>query len=67
MLLYGITKGMRNETVRERLLEEPNMTLKKAIAICKSKESSRQQARALTASGETNVHSVHSKRGRGRG
>ena len=43
------------------------MTLKKAIAICKSKESSRQQARALTASGETNVHSVHSKRGRGRG
>lgn len=44
-----ITFGIRNETTKERLLREANLTLKSAMDICHAAEASQHQMRAMAA------------------
>ena len=48
MIRDRIVIGIKDESVREKLLEKPNLTLKDAIDICRAHETSRAQNKELT-------------------
>jgi hypothetical protein len=51
-----IVCGIRNQTLKERLLREADLTLKKAVDICRAAEISREQVKSLTDSKPADVH-----------
>ena len=50
MLRDKVVFGIKDIALKERLLREPQLTLLKALDICRAAETSRQQARAMTSS-----------------
>lgn len=62
-----ITFGIRNETTKERLLREANLTLKSAMDICHAAEASQHQMRTMAVKKvitptDLDIHSIHTKR-----
>jgi len=47
--------GIRDVAIKERLLRDPDLTLQKALDICRAAEASRQQVRAMTAATDTHA------------
>ena len=55
-----VVAGVSNETVRQKLLQETGLTLKKCIDISRVHETSTAQAKAM---GEEQIHKLHSRAG----
>jgi hypothetical protein len=53
MLRDKVVFGIRDMAIKERLLREPELTLKKALDICRAAEASRQQVRAMASAPHT--------------
>ena len=51
--------GIQNQTMKERLLREADLTLKKAIDICRAAEVSREQVKSLTDSKSAEIGALH--------
>ena len=63
MLRDKIVFGVHDSRVKERLLREPDLTLAKALEVCRAAESSRQHIKAMSApaAGKLEVHAISSK------
>ncbi|XP_060083465.1 uncharacterized protein LOC132563689 [Ylistrum balloti] len=57
--------GVRDETIRARLLRDSDLNLKKAIDICRASEMSASQLKSLTSEDDKLVHVVKQKQTRG--
>ena len=55
-----VVAGVTNETIRQKFLQEDNLTLKKCCDIARVHETSTAQAKAM---GEEQIHKIHSKKG----
>jgi len=67
MLRDKLVFAFKDVAVKERLLRETGLTLKKAVDLCRAAESSKQQIRAMTGEGAhaaVNVHPVGVQYGR---
>ena len=51
--------GTNDDTARQRMLEEDNLTLATAISICRSMEATKAQLRVMTTRSETDTVTVH--------
>ena len=51
--------GIQNQTIKERLLREADLTLKKAIDICRAAEVSREQVKSLTDRNSADIDALH--------
>ena len=51
--------GIQNQTMKERLLREADLTLKKAIDICRAAEVSREQVKSLTERNSADIDALH--------
>ena len=61
-----ISLGTNDDTARQRMLEEDNLTLAKAINICHSMETTKAQLRVMTTRSETDTVTVHELHSEGR-
>ena len=61
-----IVCGIRNQTLKERLLREADLTLKKAVDICRAAEISREQVKSLTDSKPADVDALNKSYGKQR-
>ena len=58
-----IVFGLKDDRVKERLLREPNLSMPKAIDICRAAEATKQQVQAMSKDPPaTEVHTLQSKR-----
>ena len=67
MLRDKVVFGIRDISVKERLLRENGLTLKKALDLCRAAETSKQRIRAMTeteAHAAVNIHPVSIQNGR---
>ena len=53
-----IVCGMRNQTIKERLLRESELTLQKTLDICRASEVSRKQVKSLNDQSSANVDAL---------
>ena len=68
MIRDRIVVGIRDDATRHKLLQVRDLTLKKAIDICKACEAARQQLQAMTSPDEVHhaVHTLKDAKSRGR-
>ena len=73
MLRDKLVFGVRNVNMKERLLREPKLTLARALELCRAAEASKEQVRAMTATGtsvnsssETHVDAIRKQHGFGK-
>ena len=59
LLRDKILFGTNDDTARQRMLEENNLTLAEAINICRSMEATKAQLRFMTTRSETDTVTVH--------
>lgn len=56
--------GINNQTIRERLLRESDLTLEKALNICRASEHSKQQMKTISGTHNANIDALKRRTGR---